>query len=106
MTHTPGPWLIHDAATLHMQDVTVARLGEEGRARSCRVVSHQPGVVADTHADARLIAAAPDLLQACEIILGSYEAALPYDGGDWSTNPSSNPRRILRNAIEKARGTL
>jgi aryl-alcohol dehydrogenase-like predicted oxidoreductase len=96
--HTPGPWLIHDASTLHMQDVTIARLGEDGRARSCRVVSHAPDTIADAHADAHLIAAAPDLLALLEEL---NRADVEIEG---LLEVGDDFMRKVRAAITKARG--
>ena len=65
--HTPGPWEI---------------------AKSGRVYSLKHGPIADvleqnSYVNARLIAAAPDLLAACEVVAGDIEG---YLRDDWDGN--------------------
>lgn len=65
--HTPGPWLVHDKSTLHMNDATIAEVG-----RYLRVVTHNRGPGIDgmqVQRNAALIAAAPDLLAACKLLV-------------------------------------
>lgn len=62
MTHTPGPWSVHDghvwSGEYDSADVPLFRPAREYR-RWGREVSHE-----EHEANARLIAAAPDLLEA------------------------------------------
>lgn len=89
--HTPGPWKADD-----MVGKTIPIYATATTARG-RVATVTKGDVRSSH-DARLIAAAPDLLAACE-------AALAYVEDD-----SRSPRRRqamrqgLRAAIAKAKG--
>lgn len=67
--HTPGPWLVHDSSTLHMNDAKVCDVGFNRK-----VVSHTERI--DDVAvvwNAMLIAAAPDLLAACEAALVTFD---------------------------------
>jgi hypothetical protein len=120
--HTPGPWLwvsdmryhgarlcsrhwagvtVLDAVRHGMQDATV-RFNVEGIMHKAEDI---PGdlVKADRneglkHADACLIAAAPDLLAACVYALETLEFA------DAARPLPSTTQMMLRIAIEKARG--
>jgi hypothetical protein len=85
-THTPGPWHVDsDIWTI-----------EDG--------AHNPAAIAslavrpERKANARLIAAAPTLLEACKIALVAYQLA----GKDTPNNSTAN---ALRGAIAKAEGT-
>jgi hypothetical protein len=87
MSHTPGPWVVADsinAATVHCKvtEVIVA---------DCRNLALDRGVPA---ANARLIAAAPDLLEALEEVLG------------WETLCPLEVYEQARAAIRKARGEV
>jgi hypothetical protein len=87
MKHTPGPWHVEpdEYQWLVISDCNyryVALVGDKDR-------------FADDAANARLIAAAPDLLAACERALGWFE-------GDYGVN---HPETVeLRAAIAKATG--
>lgn len=79
MSHTPGPWFVFP----HGEE----RMWHVGPAQHSVVFVRE---VDDAEANARLIAAAPDLLEACEML---REVA----DGSWSRN-------LLDAAIKKARG--
>jgi len=90
--HTPGPW----KAVL----VEGHRLGgRNGAARYDVLAMNPPDFVADrlTEANARLIAAAPDLLAACRAVLECLGRTLAPDY-------LPEPRELLRAAIAKAEG--
>ena len=59
MNHTPGPWLIHDKSTLHMNDAEIASVGQY-----LRIVTHKGGPT-NPRLDAEIICMAPELLQVC-----------------------------------------
>ncbi len=85
--HTPGPWSLSGANTVHGPDCIVAFVGtadEEVRRFSGERQS----------ADARLIAAAPDLLAACEAVSATT----------WSKNTATIIGEQVRAAIAKAKG--
>ena len=91
--HTPGPWTVSPDNSRVVQG--------EGR-RIALAYSHaiQPGAVGD--ANARLIAAAPELLEALEQAVRYLEhpdvTALPF------ALPVTNVSRVARAAIEAAKG--
>lgn len=93
--HTPGPW----------RNMTnqVETMPDKGGAVICEVFAlegedrHALGVEAD--ANARLIAAAPELLDVCEIALGVF--AWARDHGAQNIEPIAD---MARAAIAKATG--
>ncbi len=86
-THTPGPWKVAD-------------VNPHGKAPNRRWLVTPDVAVAKTAANARLIAAAPDLLEACRAALPAM-AAHEETGCDC---PDSEAARQLRAAIAKAEG--
>ena len=72
-THTPGPWKVDRAPN----GVTyIDAIGRRGEIPICTVTSHEQD-------DARLIAAAPDLLEACRGMLRHLEReGLQFDAMD------------------------
>ena len=86
--HTPGPWEIsRDAVPAGFVQVTVY---EERTGRRVATAFKE-------EANARLISAAPDLLEACERVLRAEEWAVTEDRLD-----SAERVAILRAAIAKA----
>ena len=67
--HTPGPWATSKGAygALH---VGPAKLDHPGRDRMAYTTQHGRDLLAQRAADAALIAAAPDLLNMCDRLLG------------------------------------
>ncbi len=68
--HTPGPWVISER-------VKTARLDNALMVRPADHHNHEYGgtaIIATSEADARLIAAAPDLLAACWALFTSFHA--------------------------------
>ena len=85
MTHTPGPWEeVKRTKTTIINDSKGLRIA---------MLSVRP----NTSGNARLIAAAPDLLEACEMALEGLCAG--FD--DWMLDDTET---ALNNAIAKARG--
>ena len=83
-THTPGPWYLHDGLMgyeIHNKNLIVAHITTE------------PNAVSED-ANARLIAAAPELLEALEALIGA-------DGPDYIRSKYWD---MARAAIAKARG--
>ena len=95
--HTPGPWAVDD----HDYGVEVFRaqpMPGGGRGEGiCAVYGW--GAMRD--ADARLIAAAPELLEALESMLGAFDTPLARMRLGIASSPVSTAARA---AIEKARG--
>lgn len=88
--HTPGPWACSpndDTATFPLE----VWCRDDPRILVCRVQQHDPGAA---QANAHLIAAAPDLLAACEWSLSMMAGGRPEED-----------IAHLRAAIKKARGT-
>lgn len=94
MHHTPGPWLYdyrdNQALIVDSQGFTVVELNtlENSTAHSA---------LAD---NARLIAAAPDLLTALQLVLAMPE----YDGTQKTSITRRDAKRAARAAINKATG--
>lgn len=89
MSHTPGPWRVADRFNVWTSDSVgceVARV---------EVESLDDDNLGQAEADARLIAAAPDLLAACEELLIYL--------GDWD-DPENETCVAARAAIAKAKG--
>lgn len=90
--HTPGPWSVTDVDKL-------LRVGAAGAGDIAHVFSNV--LAGDARANARLIAAAPDLLAACKAAEGYL---MPY--ADTSA-PNSPDKKVLAQvvaAIAKAEG--
>jgi len=90
MSHTPGPWkvaenLFGNTASYEVYANVETKSGKGGYTRICQITPR------DQKANARLIAAAPELLEALENCLG-FVVAHPQFTED------------LRNLIAKARG--
>lgn len=83
--HTPGPWAVSDVG-----EVVVCATGRT----LCDVYSSPADDDAQADADARLIAAAPDLLAACEAVAATT----------WSRNTATIIGEQVRAAIAKAKG--
>jgi len=86
--HTPAPWQVSPYGNITSKSLTVAR------------VEQMPGnYESEKQANARLIAAAPDLLSALEFLLADYIAI----NGENLTG-SSVPADKAREALRKAKG--
>jgi hypothetical protein len=78
MSHTPGPWWVDETKTIGACGVYADVVDSQGDSEGCDVIcsllaygKHVSREQRD--ANARLIAAAPDLLAACEALLASKE---------------------------------
>lgn len=85
MDHAPGPWFVRDLEVVTANNVFVASV--EGELRT-----------PEDEANARLISASPDLLQACRCALADLE------GSDYPTDSERLTMEDLRAAIAKAEG--
>lgn len=86
--HTPAPWQVAEnifgnTCTYEVYTNVPTKSGMGGYTRICEVTPR------DQKANANLIAAAPDLLEACELVLMSDDLAV---------------RDVVRAAIAKAKG--
>jgi len=101
--HTPGPW---DAITSDGRNYRIIG-GEEAGYVAIVEAIFQPRQNA---ANARLIAAAPDLLEACKAasaVLTGFYNAVADSIGEWESDgsrPLYKAEKILRAAIAKAEG--
>jgi hypothetical protein len=97
-SHTPGPW--EDAGS----GLVTANGGQHGIGRAFHT---QRNNVDRSRANARLFAAAPDLLEACE----ACEKAMAKHDNDWPGN-GYQPRKfegeliVARTVIMKAKGEI
>jgi hypothetical protein len=97
---TPGPWVIDarcflDICPMSMEEVAVSTCSQNYNAQ-------------ETQANAHLIAAAPDLVEACEHALGQVNAVLnmfPEEMAAMGVNPDSfATTKKLKAALSKAYG--
>lgn len=115
MTHTPGPWIVdtepYEVLSYESNDRWIVR-GPDGLQHVASVYFDQPGDVAPTDEDAsnaRLIAAAPDLLSAAEELIDQLEGIgivsddPTIDEGLWHGAEGLTTARV-RAAIAAAKG--
>lgn len=77
MTHTPGPWHVENDDDFYVLMDTLAATGDDQH----MYVYAAPGTRPEQReADALLIAAAPDLLAACEYLTTLFVADINSDG--------------------------
>jgi hypothetical protein len=110
MSHTPGPWITDDSCCVDGQarrvgtnDGTSAYYLNSLTICECYVGDEDvtgPNLV-QAEANARLIAAAPDLLEACK---EAYSAVAGSDSFADCIHRILKMRNVLREAIEKAEG--
>lgn len=91
--HTPGPWLSFKAGGVY---------SENGREIIFSAHNTRSGSAEEREANARLIAAAPELLEACRRALALIES-LPYEP---SSSPSTRAQDALVDAIIRATGEV
>ena len=93
--HTPGPWTAY-GRVIRAGGRFIARTehfplsDESAEEQYCRAIEH---------ANASLIAAAPELLEACKAVFDDPECIDESTKRDWLLDA---PMRILREAIQKA----
>jgi len=102
-THTPGPWTIHSEAA---NAASGSPINSEIRGGHHVVVRLGTMHADSTKANARLIAAAPDLLAALQAIVNKAHPRADYLNGD--ATHYIGPKELVdaaRAAIAKAEGT-
>lgn len=87
--HTPGPWRLHEQRG---RTYVVAGRGVEAGEFMGHLIAAET-TCPDWPANARLIAAAPDLLAACEAVLSAPVVAAPHPC--W---------QMVRDAVARAKG--
>ena len=95
--HTPAPWTV-------LVDEYMENCISVGSDDDMTVVAHVTGIVAESKANAKLIAAAPELLWACEFALATLNWRLGKNGGSVKGDMLTDCKRDLENAITKAKG--
>lgn len=97
--HSAGTWY-YDETDGHVRSADA--LGDKpGHGRICD--PHVDGMsVEEREANARLIAAAPALLEACRAVVADYDAAdeVKYDENKWADFKGVDPLRAVIAAIE------
>ena len=77
--HTPGPWKVEESQT-SVQTLDIVKIGEHGREQVDPIaVVAFADLASITLSNARLIAAAPDLLSALRQIRSIVESRPPYE---------------------------
>ena len=99
--HTPGPWSIHESA-FSSSLVKELHIGTSTRTAACVYDDCAAGILvrSEVEANARLIAAAPELLEALERISTAYDETLRHP----IAAPLLQAIYGARAAIAKARG--
>lgn len=101
--HTPGPWSIESGDSVYSQ-ADYAALSQRGHTAHALCTIHAiPFSKGDTDANARLIAAAPDLLKACRLMLDAVNEH-HKDGSILWVSPGTTAWELLTDAIAKATG--
>jgi hypothetical protein len=98
--HTPGPWEVRWGCNVFAKR---ADTGSEGVVAACG--GHSSNKVAcrpENEANARLVAAAPDLLAACEELLASVRRIAALNGGGYMRDDSARCERAQA-AIDRAK---
>ncbi len=104
MAHTPGPWTFHDRGEDEANNLITT---EDGKSGIARPIGHIRGVnlhVGEMRANAKLIAAAPELLDALERLLEEAEAFSVSGVGFSETCMGHKGPKLAADAIAKARG--
>lgn len=96
--HTPGPW------GNHLVDDTVVVIPRRPLPQQISVLGHSEVADDEDYANARLITAAPKLLQGCEIALSYIEAVCFNTPNPKKQKNYADCAAILRDAIAKATG--
>lgn len=98
MSHTPGPWLfeLHPSGGFDIE----TNPNDLGIYMVIASRNLHPKREQEMHANARLIAAAPELLEALEQMISDYASAI----GIPSEECTGGPFEKARHAISKARG--
>ena len=94
MTHTPGPW--------HVERTAVYDVVMDSEGRNITFISIKEPE--EAKANNRLIAAAPELLEACKDALKEFEAVLQGTCDDIGERPLTRIERQLRAVITAAEG--
>lgn len=105
--HTPGPWCAEPADMFGDHNIVLGDNADDARAIAA-VVSNLRAP-SEVEANARLIAAAPDLLEACQELIGvidSVDGEADYSKEEWAALGSAklHAEDRIRAAIARATG--
>lgn len=89
--HTPGPWLLHPC------DEALVTINRRPFPQHMSVLGHSQVADAEDYANAQLIAAAPELLEACQAAWNCIAELTP-------TQARVEVAQLLQGAVEKATG--
>lgn len=96
VSHTPGPWgVIPNGGDVRPEAIFAPQAGGYIVATTWAIVPE-----AQRKANARLLAAAPELLAACQAMDSSFDQC-----GPWNDPYIKNGREAIRSAIAKATGS-
>ena len=102
-THTPGPWIWLPHPNEHFDK---GLFGSDGQVGYGIMLIKWNRDQRNHAADARLIAAAPDLLSCCKSVLLRLDLEADNLGGDNPKFLCSTKRDMLRTAITAAEGAM
>ena len=104
--HTPGPWLIAESVASRHAITNMRRIRSKNEGLEhgavCDVYGIQDG--SEASANASLIAAAPDLLEALQGILGYFDSGNSVSVSQATIKARSDEVKAARAAIAKATG--
>ncbi|MNJ10723.1 hypothetical protein D3C77_48850 [compost metagenome] len=104
--HTPGPWTFE---RLRAGSIWAIQAGATCVAEIVRWATTDPAALAEREANARLIAAAPELLEALERLLEAYSSQMrsdyDYPGDPWTAEGRHDEDALQAiRTIAKAKG--
>jgi hypothetical protein len=99
--HTPGPWVYGYGQTKETGEVLGVGIETEPDWQPICVVSQVENVTKEDISNARLIAAAPDLLDDVLLLLERCDES---DGAQYGTISTKYIRLLFKNSIAKATG--
>jgi hypothetical protein len=103
--HTPGPWTIEGVGVGgHYKTINGARIVDCNGVCVATITRKADKPIDQKKADARLIAAAPDLLEAARIVLASLDARIEGASKAKMTIPVFEGIAALHAAVAKATG--
>ena len=102
-THTPGPWRIETWIYQNAREVVTIQTDKDAIATAYNLWRDGDDSTFEVMANARLIAAAPELLEACMLALAAIKSECPFEHG----NPTiGRAWGSLESAIEKATSNI
>ncbi len=100
--HTKGPWVAKQVATI--SGSYKYWVIEEKQYNGFQIASTSNDEVSQGEANARLMAAAPELLEAAEYFVAEFKDAYLAEHGDQIHGPLAEAFSAIRRAIAEAKG--